>query len=130
VTTALLIVLMVLAHREFKRTHNRVMTYPQGLGSGTLLAAVAVAIRAVVVYVYLKYINPGFIATMLHAQQQALQQRGITGAQAQQAMAITSVITTPAGIVIASLVTGVIGGFLVALIVSIFTQKSDPRAVI
>jgi hypothetical protein len=36
---------------------------------------------------------------------------------------------TPVGIVVTSLVTGVIGGFVVALIVSIFTQKRDPRAV-
>jgi len=37
---------------------------------------------------------------------------------------------TPAGLVVASLISGVIVGFIVALIVSIFTQKADPRAVI
>jgi MFS superfamily sulfate permease-like transporter len=66
----------------------------------------------------------------MQAQQSALEQRGITGAQAQQAMAFMAAIMTPVGIVVTSLITGVIVGFVVALIVSIFTQKGDPRAVI
>ena len=127
--TALLIVLMVLAHREFRRTHDGMMTYPQGLGSGTLLSSAAAVVTCVLVYFYVKYINSGYLAAAIQAQQAALEQRGITGAQAQQAMAITSAIMTPVGIVITSLITGVIGGFIVALIVSIFTQKRDPRAV-
>ena len=126
---AVLIVLMVLAHREFRRTHDGMMTYPQGLGSGTLLSSVAAAVTCVLVYFYVKYINAGYLTAAMQAQQAALEQRGITGAQAQQAMAITSVIMTPVGILVTSLITGVIGGFIVALIVSIFTQKRDPRAV-
>jgi hypothetical protein len=45
-------------------------------------------------------------------------------------MAITGAMLTPTGIVITSLVSGVIVGFIVSLIVSIFTRASDPRAVI
>ncbi len=127
--SALLIVLMVLAHREFKKTHDGMMTYPQGLGSGTLLSSAAAVVSCVLVYVYVKYINTGYLAVATQAQQAALEQRGITGAQAQQAMAITAGIMTPVGIVVTSLITGVIAGFILALIVSIFTQKRDPRAV-
>ena len=130
VDAALLILLMVLAHREFKKTHNGMMTYPQGLGSGTLLATEAAVISSVLVYVYVRYINTGYIAAAIQAQKVALQQRGITGAQAQQAMAIMSAITTPVGIVVTSLITGVILGFIVALIVSIITQRGDPRVVV
>ena len=130
VSTVLLIVLMVLAHREFKRTHEGMMTYPQGLGSGTLLASLAALVSCVFVYVYVKYINTGYLDALLQVQRANLEQRGITGAQAQQAMALTSALMTPVGIVISSVISGVIVGFIVALIVSIFTQKADPRAVI
>jgi Protein of unknown function (DUF4199) len=130
VTTALIIVLMVLTHREFKKTHEGMMTYSQGLGSGTLLALVAAVVSSILVYLYVKYINTGYIAALVQFQKAALQQRGITGAQAEQAMAITSMVMTPVGLVISSLISGVIFGFIVALIVSIFTQKSDPRAVV
>jgi len=130
VDTALLVVLMVLAHREYKSTHEGKMTYPQGLGSGTLLATVAAVISCILVYIYVKFINTGYLAALLKVQQAALEQRGMTAAQAQQAMAITSAIMTPVGLVVTSLITGVIVGFIVALIVSIFTQKANPRAVV
>lgn len=130
VSIAILVVLMFLTHREFKRTHKGMMTYPQGLGSGTLFAAVGAVLSSVLVYLYVRYVNAGYIATLMHAQQVALQQRGITGAQAQQAMAISGYVMTPTGLFITSLISGIVIGFIVALIVSIFTQKADPRAVI
>ncbi len=37
ITVALAIAVIVLAHREFKKTHDGMMTYPQGLGSGTFV---------------------------------------------------------------------------------------------
>jgi len=129
VSIGLLILLMVLAHREFKRTHDGMMTYPQGLGSGTLLSIVSSVISSALVYVYVKFIGTGYIAAAMHAQQAALAQRGMTGAQAQQAMAITSMVMTPVGIVVTSLISGIVLGFIVALIVSIFTQKGDPLVV-
>jgi hypothetical protein len=121
---------MVLAHSKFRRTHDGMMTYPQGLGSGTLLSSVAAVVRSILTYVYLEYFNTGYLATVVHAQRVALERRGIPAAQAQMALSITSVITTPVGIAVTSLIAGVIGGFIVALIVSIFTQRADPRAVI
>lgn len=130
ISVAILVVLMVLAHREFKLTHNGMMTYPQGLGSGTLLATVGAIVSCILVYIYVKFINTGYPAALMHAQQIALQKQGITGAQAQQAMAISGMFMTPVGLVVTSLIGGVIFGFIVALIVSIFTQKADPRAVI
>ena len=126
----LLIVLMVLAHREFKKTHDGMMTYPQGLGSGTLLSVVAAVVSCVLTYIYVQYINTGYVAAMMQAQQAALEARGITGAQADQAMAMTSAMLSPVGIVITSLLSGTIAGFIIALIVSIFTRKGDPKAVI
>jgi hypothetical protein len=130
VNIVLLVVLMVLAHREFKKTHEGIMTYGQGVGSGTLLSVVASVLACVLLFIYVKYINTGYPAAALQVQQAALEERGLTGAQLDQALAMTSAMLTPVGIVISSLVSGVIMGFIVALIVSIFTRDSDPRAVI
>jgi hypothetical protein len=104
------------------------MTYPEGLGSGTLLSIVAAAVTAVLAYVYLKYINTGTLAAALQTQQAALEQRGITGAQARQAMQIMGAIMTPVGVAVLSLIVAVIVGFIVALIVSIFTQRATLRS--
>lgn len=126
----ILVILIILAHAEFKRTHAGIMTYGQGLGSGTLLAAVAAVIDSILVFIYLKYINSGFLAVMAQAQRSAIERRGITGAQAQQALTIVSAFRTPLVIALSSLVTAVIVGFIISLIVSIFTQKADPQAVV
>ncbi len=126
----LLLALMILAHWEFKRTHGGMMTYPRGLGSGTLLSSIGMVVRCVLMYVYVKYINTGYLAAVMQAQRTALEQRGITGAQAQLAMGITSAVTTPMGIAVTSLITGIILGFILALIVSIFTQSAGRMAVV
>jgi hypothetical protein len=125
-----LIVLMVLAHREYKRTHEGIMSYAQGLGSGVLLAVVASVLMCVLLFIYVSYINPGYPAAALQLQKAALEQRGMTGAQLDQALMITRAALTPVGLIITNLLSGAIGGLIVALIVSIFTKVSDPRAVI
>lgn len=122
---ALLIVFMILAHQEIKKSRGGMLSYGQALGSGTLLAGVAAVLRCIFMYVYVKYINTGFFAAALRMQRAAMERRGITGEQAQRAMSLTAPLMTPVGLVVISLITGVIGGFIVALIVSIFTQKGD-----
>ncbi len=130
IDAVLLVVLMVLAHREFKKAHGGMMTYGQGLGMGTWLSSTGAGITGILVYVYVEYLNAGYIAAAIEAQRAALEQHGISGAQARQAMAFTAAITTPVGIAVTSLIKGVIVGFVVALIVSTFTQKSDPGVVV
>lgn len=84
--------------------------------------------NCVLVYVYVKYINTAYFALAIRAQQAALKHRGLTPEQARQAMALTAALLTPVGLAVMLLVTGVVGGFALALIVSIFTQKSDGAA--
>lgn len=129
VSIVVFIALMVLAHQELKRTRGGTMTYARGLGSGTLLGVVASLAQGVLLYVYMGYINTGYVAATLRAQQAALAQRGAMDEQAaQHAMALVAAIMTPTGIAILSVITGVIGGFIVALIVSMFTQSGEQHA--
>jgi hypothetical protein len=64
-SVAILVALMVLAHWEFRRAHNSEITYAQGLGSGTPLASVAALVRSVLMYVYMEYINTGYVAAAM-----------------------------------------------------------------
>ena len=130
VSIAVLVVLMVLAHKEFKKTHEGVMSYGQGVGSGMLLAVIASVLSTILLYIYVGFINTGYPTAALKVQQAALEERGVTGAQLDQALSMTSAMLTPTGIVVTSLVSGVIVGFIVSLVVSAFTKCADPRAVI
>src|SRR5690242_20737924 len=53
----LLVVLMVLAHREFKTSRECIMTYGQGVGIGTLLSVVASVLASVLVFLFVSFIN-------------------------------------------------------------------------
>lgn len=125
VVLALLVALMILAHQEYKKTHAGMISYGQALGCGTLLAGIAALVRSILMYGYVKYINTGFFVAAVRMQRAAIEARGLTSEQAQRAMAFTAPLLTPVGLAVTSLIVGMIGGFIVALIVSIFTQKSD-----
>lgn len=129
ISIAILVVLMVLAHRDFKKTHESMMTYGQGVGLGTLLAVIASVLSSILVYVYVGFINTGYPAAMLKMQRAGLEERGLSGAQLDQSMAMVGTMLTPVGILVSSLISGVIGGLIVALIVSAFTKVRDPKAV-
>lgn len=124
------VVVMVLAHRAFKSSHEGVMRYGQGVGLGMLLSVVASVLACILVYVYIAFINPGYPAAALQAQQAVFEQQGVTGAELETAMAMTRAMLTPVGIVVYSLLSGVIVGLIIALVVSIFTRDDDPRAVV
>jgi hypothetical protein len=130
VNIAVLVVLIVLAHKEFKKTHEGIMSYGQGVGSGTLLTVIASVLSSILLYIYVGFINTGYPAAALQVQRAALEERGVTGPQLDQALTMTSAMLTPTGIVVTSLIGGVILGFIVSLIVSAFTKCADPRAVI
>ena len=55
VSIAITVVLMYLAHKEFKESGNGYMSYSQGLGIGTLMSVIGGAIYVVFVYVYRIY---------------------------------------------------------------------------
>lgn len=129
ISIAILVVLMVMAHREFKKTHENMMTYGQGVGSGTLLTVIASALSCVLIYIYVSFINTGYPAAALKMQRAALEERGISGPQLDQSMAMVGAMMTPVGIVVSALISGVIVGVIVALIVSAFTKARDPKAV-
>lgn len=124
------VVLIVLAHRTFKKENEGIMSYGRGVGVGTLLSVVASVVSCILLYIYVGFINTGYPAAALKIQQTALEERGMSGAQLEQAVSMTSAMLSPVGIVIVGLISGIVAGFVVALIVSAFTKCNDPRAVI
>src|SRR5262245_39807146 len=78
ISIAILVVVMVLAHQAYKKTHEGMMTYPQGLGSGTLLSIVSAVLTSILVFAYVTFINPGYRDAQLKVQQAMLAERGIT----------------------------------------------------
>lgn len=121
-----LAVVIFLAHKYFKENGDGYMTIGQGTGIGFWMCLVSSSLSSVFTYVYVKFIDTGFIQQMMDKTREGMEEKGtMSEEQVDQAMAMTAKFMTPEMMLILGLVFGVIFGVIVALIVSLFTQKKN-----
>jgi hypothetical protein len=123
-----LVALIFLAHKYYKEHNGGLMAYSQGLGIGTLVGLVSSAISCVFTYIYIKFIDASFLEAIKEKSYEDLQSRGLSDEQIEASMSVMEKMTSAEAIVIMGVIGGVFFGFLIALIVSIFTQKTNPNA--
>ncbi len=124
---ALLTLVLYLYRNEYL---NRSMTYSQSLGMGSLIMVVAGIIGAVYMYIFLKYLDPGFINLVIQVQEEKMIAKGMDEAMIEQAMAFTEKMRSVGVMTIMSFISTAFMGFIYSLIVSIFLKKElkDPFA--
>lgn len=121
------IVLIVMAHREFKKEGDGFMTYGQGLGVGTLVALISSVISAIFMYVYIKFIDDNYLANMQQMQIEQMEAQGMTEEQIEMGLKISETMSSPEMLVVFAILGGVFFGFLISLIVSAFTKNTNPE---
>ena len=121
-------VIIFLAHKYYKQNGDGFMTIGQGVGIGFWTALTSSVISSIFTYVYVKFIDSGFIDMIKETQLEEMQKRGMSDEQVEQAMKFASMFTSPEAILIFGLVFGIIGGVVIGLIISFFTQKKNPEA--
>ena len=126
VNYVVLIVFVVLAHKAFKEDGDGFMTIGQGLGIGMLITLIGTVISSIFSYIYLKFIDDSMIQKTLDFQIEEMEKKGMDDATIDQAMSITSKIMTPEIMPIMAVVFMAFAGFIISLIVSVFTKKANP----
>ena len=121
-----LIIFVVLAHKGFKEGGDGFMSIGQGLGIGMLMTLVGSVLSSIFTYIYLKFIDDSMITKLLDAQIEELEKRGLDDTAIEQAMAVTSKIMTPEIMPLLAVVVMAFAGFIISLIVSLFTKKANP----
>ena len=121
-----LIVGIALAHKAFKEGGDGFMSIGQGLGIGTLISAVSAVISVVFSYIYVKFIDDSMLAVIQEKQIEAMEKQGMDDAQIEQAMEMASKFSTPEVMFGMALIVFIIFGFILSLIVSLFTKKANP----
>jgi hypothetical protein len=124
-----MVIVFVLAHNYFKQNGNGFMNFGQGIGIGFWASLTGTGISSTFMYIYIKFVDSGFLDMIKEQQMAQFQERGMSDEQIEQAMKFASMFTTPEAIFIFGLVGGIIFGVIIALIVSIFTQKKNPDAI-
>ncbi len=127
--SAIFIVLLVMAHNEFKKEGDGYMSYGQGLGLGTLASLVSALISSIFTFIYVSFINTALPGLLLEKQIQSMEESGQPQSQIDQAMPFLEMTTSPTAMLIFGVVFGVFFGFIISLIVSIFTKNQDPEFV-
>lgn len=120
------IIVIYLAHKEFKDSGDGYMSYSQGLGLGTLLVTVSSVISVVFAYVYIKFLDSAYMDTIKDQQAQKMMEQGLSDAEVEKAMEMSSAFMTPEIILIFGLLASVFFGFIISLIVSAITKNSNP----
>jgi hypothetical protein len=124
-----LAVLIFLAHKYYKENGDGFMTLGQGTGIGFWMCLVSSTISSIFTYVYVKFIDTGFIQQMMDKQREGLEAKGtMSDEQVDQAMNIASKFLTPEMMLVFGMVFGILFGVLIALVVGLFTQKKNAEA--
>ncbi len=117
------------AHKYYKENGDGFLSYGQGIGVCAWIGIVSGVIASIFTYLYIKFVDTGFMETVKEKQLEAMQERGLTDEQIDQAMKFSSMFTTPEAIFIMGLIISVIATIIIGLIVTIFTQKKNPQPV-
>jgi hypothetical protein len=121
------ILLVVLAHQYYKQNGSGFMSYGEGLGIAMWLGLISSLLSSVFTYIYVKFIDTAFVDMIKEAQIAEMSKNGMSDEQIDQAMKFASMFMTPEAMFGFGLFFGFLGTLIIALIVTIFTQKKAPE---
>lgn len=119
------IVALVLAHRDFKRS-NEFMSFGQGLGISMIIVTISSVLGSIFTYIYIKFVDDSMLGVIRDQAMVQMEERGMSDAQIQQAMDMQAKFTTPEMILVFGILAGIFFGFIIALIVTAITKKANP----
>ncbi|HYF68367.1 MAG TPA: DUF4199 domain-containing protein [Ohtaekwangia sp.] len=121
------IILLVFAHKYYKENTDGFMSYGQGIGIAFWMGLISSVIASIFSYIYMKFIDQTFIENIKQQQIEAMEQKGMSEAQIEQAMSFSAAFMNPEVMLVMGLIFGVIGAVIIGLLVTIFTQKNNPQ---
>lgn len=120
--------LVFLAHKYFKENGDGFMSIGQGIGTGFWMGLISSLISAPFTFIYLKFIDSGMIEMAMEKQREGMAAQGMDEATIDQTMEMSSAFMSPAIFAGAGFIGGIILFTIIAVIVSLFTQKKNPEA--
>lgn len=115
-----------LTHKAFKEQGNGYMGYGQGLGLGTIVGLISSLFTAIFAIIYVNLIDDTIITSQLDDLRYQFEEQGMSDAQIDQAMSMTEMMMGPVGMFFSIVFMSVLYAFILSLIVSAFTKRTDP----
>jgi uncharacterized membrane protein len=115
------IVVLVLAHRNFKSSGDSFMSYGQGIGIAFWISLTSVVVGALFTYLYAEVIAPETMEKFYDFQREQMESKNMQDEQIEVGLSWVKKLFWPMYVFF-----GMFFGILIALIVTIFTQKKNP----
>ena len=103
------------------------MSYGQGIGIAFWIGLVSAVISSLFTYIYAKFIDPSFVTTIREKALADMEAKGTPQSQIDAATPWIEGMTSPFALLLLGLFFGVLITIVIALIISIFTQKPQPE---
>ena len=126
-TYLILLAILFVAMKQFKKENFGYMSFGQGLGIGTLVSAIIGIVSGVFVVIYTTFIDPDHFNKIFEEQRMELEDRGMSDAQIDTALSIGQSLQGPFMTIVMSIVGYAFIGFLVSLIISAIMKKNRPE---
>lgn len=123
----IVIVMIVAAHNHYKKLNGGYMSYGKGLGIGTLTYGIAGILAGIFIYIYLTYIDPSVLDTMIEAQVAMMENFNLPEDKMDEALARLENENTPGRHFINQAVGGFVIGFFLSLIIAAITKRNRPE---
>jgi hypothetical protein len=122
------IIVVVLAHKEFKDEGDGFMSYGQGLGIGVLVSLISAIISSAFNFIYVKFIDTEFNTKLMEKIEMQWEEQGMTDQQIDAARGFTETMMSPGVGFFIGIAFAVFFGFLVSLIIAAITKNANPEA--
>ena len=122
------IVILVLAHKQFKNEGDGYMSYGQGLGIGIFISFISSIVSGMFTFIYIKFIDTSFNENLMNKIELTWEEDGMTDQQIDVAKGFVEMLQNPVIGFFVGILAAVFFGFIVSLIVSAFTKNTNPQA--
>lgn len=122
------VLLVVFAHRDFKKGNDGLMTYKQGLVITLFIGLIWGFFSALFNYLYVHYIDPEFVDRMREGMVDFMERNRVPQTQIEKSTVQFDEMKSSFGKALFSgLKSGLVSGVIFGLIVPIFTKRSLPE---
>ena len=113
------------AHKTFKDDGDGFMSYGQGIGIAFWIALVSTLVAVTFMYVYISFIDSAPFEIFMDQQLEEMELKQVPEDMIEKSQEWTRKLFWPLAFVM-----GIVGSIIIALVVTIFTQKKNPEAIV
>ncbi len=117
---------LVLAMREYKQQNENYMSYGEGLGLGTLTAAITGFLSSMYSVFYMSVIDSTVLQRTMDKAREQLEERGMDDAQIDRAMDISARFQSPGMLFIFGMLGTILMGFIFSLVIAAILRRNKP----